>query len=167
MLNILVVDDAEDDRLLAERVLRHCKILNPVLLFRGGDECIRHFEENSPKGERSLVFLDMIMAPTSGLNVLRRLRDRNIAGESVLVMLSGITDMKLIQEGYQLGAQTFLVKPFQADDVVDFLNSAKGKIHVEEGPDGNILHWIETPHAQRSGDTEIIRRSGGIVTFSD
>jgi two-component system response regulator len=144
MLPILIVDDSQEDLMLAERVLRGCKLLNPVTSFTNGAECIHHFAEKK-NGEPALVFLDLGMAPIGGLEVLRQVRDLDCAEGSIFVMLSGITDIKLLREGYQLGARTFLVKPLKVEDVVEFLGTVKDKIQVENSAEGYLLHWISQP----------------------
>jgi DNA-binding response OmpR family regulator len=90
------------------------------------------------------------MAPTSGISVLRELRESGLAKDSVIVMLSGITDIKAINEGYQLGASTFLIKPIKPDDILEMLNGMKNKIRVEEQPSGYLLEWINSHHATPS-----------------
>jgi response regulator of citrate/malate metabolism len=139
MLEIVLVDDVREDLGLFERVLRHCKIINPVRRMQSGEECISFFKKSSG---RYLVFLDLIMAPISGISTLRQIRNAGLAGDSVFVMLSGITDMKAINEGYQAGAHTFLIKPVKADDVMETLNGLKSKIQITlEEQEGYKLEW--------------------------
>ncbi|HEX7862683.1 MAG TPA: response regulator [Verrucomicrobiae bacterium] len=142
MLPLLIVDDAREDALLVQRVLSQCKILNPVLVLNSGDACLDFFEAVGPFTERKLpclVLLDMIMAPLSGLDVLGKLRSHGwLAKGSMVVMLSGLTDIKAIHEGYQLGAKTFLIKPLQAEDVMQMLNSIASLSAVKR-PDGYEL----------------------------
>jgi YesN/AraC family two-component response regulator len=89
-----------------------------------------------------LLFLDMRMAPIDGLEVLRTLREENLARDSSIVMLSGLTDFKFVNEGYQLGARTFLVKPLQAEDVLDLLSfSLEPKVQIENRSEGHYIHW--------------------------
>src|SRR5258706_364698 len=101
MLPILIVDDSRDDLMLAERVLRLCKILNPVFSMNTGEECIKYFRKAdvSPSSGPCLVFLDLAMPPIGGLDVLRIIRDSLCAKESIFVMLSGISDIKMLREG--------------------------------------------------------------------
>jgi CheY-like chemotaxis protein len=144
MLPILIVDDSREDRLLAERVLRGSKLLNPVTSFTNGSDCINHFIKQR-NGEPALIFLDLAMSPIGGLEVLQQVRDMGCAEDSIFVMLSGITDIKLLREGYQLGARTFLVKPLKVEDVLEFLGTVKDKIRVENLDEGYVLHWLSEP----------------------
>jgi CheY-like chemotaxis protein len=126
MLPIVIVDDAREDALLAQRVLAHCKVQNPVVLLDSGEACMDYFQGFGLHVGRSLpclLLLDMIMPPMNGIAVLRQLRELPAARGSVFVMLSGLTELKTIQEGYQLGAHTFLVKPLLVEDVMQMLNA--------------------------------------------
>jgi DNA-binding response OmpR family regulator len=73
-----------------------------------------------------ILFLDMVMKPISGLEVLRRLKNLPAAKGSILIMLSGLTDIKKIAEGYRLGASTFLIKPLIPAEFVQMLKAVNG-----------------------------------------
>lgn len=148
MLHIVIVDDSREDLGFLERVLRQCKILNPIHSIHSGEECLAFFRS---KATRSLVILDLVMAPTSGISVIRELRESGLARDSVIVMLSGITDIKAINEGYQLGAATFLIKPIKPEDILEMLNGMKSKIRVEEQPTGYLLEWVHAHPGSRPG----------------
>jgi response regulator of citrate/malate metabolism len=139
MVPILIVDDSREDALLAQRVLAQCKLLNPAILLQSGDQCLDYFEGVAPFRDRKLpclVLLDMVMAPLSGLDVLQKLQSQK-AG-SMFVMLSGLTDLKSIHQGYQLGARTFLIKPLRAEDVMQMLDAISA-ISVEPRAGGYEL----------------------------
>jgi response regulator RpfG family c-di-GMP phosphodiesterase len=153
MLDIVLVDDVREDLGLLERVLRQCKILNSIHQLHSGEQCVSFFDAAGSTGgnsPRCLVFLDLIMSPISGISVLSRLKALGLARGSVFVMLSGITDIKAINEGYQLGAHTFMIKPVTTEDVMQTLHALKPKIHVEPQSEGYLLDWIHYPHAPPS-----------------
>ena len=164
MLKILITDDVAEDLGFVERVLRQCKIANPVQLLHSGQECLDHFETH-PK-ERFLVILDMMMEPVNGLSVLRRLHAKGMGQDSIFIMLSGITDIKVINEGYKAGARTFLIKPLKTEDILELLNALKDKIAVETNDEGYTLRW-STPDVSvdeskaTPSDTKMLRRGIG------
>ncbi len=126
MLPIVIVDDSLEDALLAQRMIGICKIQNPVILLKSGRACIDYFRGVKPYENRQLpclLLLDMIMAPVNGLRVLATLNETPAARGSVVVMMSGLADLKTIHEGYQLGANTFLVKPLLAEDVMQMVQA--------------------------------------------
>ena len=141
MMPILIVDDSGEDATLARRVLEQCKIVNPVLLLKSGQECIAYFDRLGSHAAGTLpclLLLDLSMQPTSGLDVLSHLRQSPHAKDSILVMLSGITDYNVVNQGYQLGATTFLVKPLRADDVLRMVKAVRG-LMVRNTSEGYIL----------------------------
>jgi CheY-like chemotaxis protein len=129
MVPILIVDDAQEDLVFAQRVLSANKVLNPIHLFSGGKACLDYFTGKTTGIVPQLpciLFLDMVMKPVSGLEVLRKLKNLPAAKGSILIMLSGLTDIKKIAEGYRLGASTFLIKPLIAAELVQMLKSVNG-----------------------------------------
>src|SRR5690348_4816871 len=99
MFPILIVDDAREDQLLAESVLRHCKVLNPIRMMTTGEECIRYFRgdwksKDGESAEPCLLLLDISMHPTGGLEVLRQIEALPLARQSIKIMVSGINDIK-------------------------------------------------------------------------
>lgn len=141
MLPIVIVDDAREDAFLAQRVLAHCQIQNPVVILSSGEECMNYFAGRPPFEGRvlpCLLLVDMMMAPVTGVEVLRRLRALPAARSSVSVMLSGFTDLKTVQEGYQLGAHTFLVKPLLVEDVMQMLSSVRA-LSIKKVSEGHVI----------------------------
>lgn len=160
MLPILIVDDSREDLMLAERVLRSCKVLNPIHSVSSGKECLK-FLKDQPGGDGALVFLDLGMVPVSGLEVMRISGETEFGRRSMFVMLSGISDIKMLREGYQLGARTFLVKPLRPDDVVEFLATVKDRIGIDETASGYRLHWLDSEigrGVERAGNSAIALR---------
>jgi CheY-like chemotaxis protein len=155
---ILIVDDSGEDAALASRVLDQCKVLNPVHLMKTGEECISYFEQTASHTAGTLpclVLLDLAMNPTSGLEVLRRLRQSENASDSTFVMLSGISDFNIIRQGYQLGATTFLIKPLRTEDVVQMMQAVRG-IVATRMPEGYIISPAST-----------VRGSGSVALASN
>jgi CheY-like chemotaxis protein len=136
MFPILLLDDAAEDRMLAERILRNCKILNPILSFQTGEELLEYFAGDFEPP--ALVLVDMMMKPMSGNDVLRAIKKLGFIEDLPFVMVSGLADFRTLQEGYQNGARTFIIKPLKQDDILQVLSSVKGlAVHPVEG--GNII----------------------------
>jgi|SRR3954470_10101297 len=152
MLQILIVDDMGEDRALAQRVLKQCKLLNPIHVIKSGMECITTLQTGLVRRKDGgtnhfLVLLDLAMSPHNGHWVLQEAANRNMMGRVVFVMLSGIAGIKDVHLGYQLGAKTFLIKPLKAEDILELLNALKDKVRLEEFSTGYLLHWVEKDSA--------------------
>src|SRR3954469_4366641 len=102
MFPILLVDDSRDDLILTERILRACKLSNPIHRMTTGDQCIDYFRNFALKDgvtrEPCLLFLDLTMVPVGGIDVLRAIQGTPIARRSIIIMLSGVSDLKRVRE---------------------------------------------------------------------
>ncbi|MGZ8940358.1 MAG: response regulator [Limisphaerales bacterium] len=163
MSPIVIVDDSSEDLLFAQRIVKECKILNPVVLLKSGLECLEHFQNVGIDGAPGLVLVDLVMPHPNGVEVIRQLCHSPVGVHSIFVMLSGLADMKLIQQGYQQGARTFLVKPLIKEDFLRLLDAMKGvKISTER--DGCVLSFdpgerLERQRRLLAGDTDSISLS--------
>src|SRR5688572_29021010 len=141
-LQIILIDDAQHDLDAQRRTLETCKLLNEVKTFKSAEDAVSFFRSAQRNGtSRFLVFLDLVMKPNDGTYVLRALQDEKLVPKSVVVMLSGLADVKLLHEGYQLGAHTFLVKPLKVQDVMELVTTLKNSIAIETENNGNRLVW--------------------------
>ena len=141
-LQIILIDDAQNDLDAQRRTLENCKLLNEVKWFKTAEDAVEFIRDAHKNGSpRFLIFLDLVMKPNNGTFVLRALQDEHLAPRSVVVMLSGLADVKLLHEGYQLGAHTFLVKPLKVQDVMELLTSLKNSISIQTENNGNRLVW--------------------------
>jgi CheY-like chemotaxis protein len=150
MMPVLVVDDSREDLALALRVFLNCKILNPIRPLHSGQQCIDYFErvgEGAAETLPCVVFLDLMMNPVSGIEVLRRLKNHQAAQGSVFVMLSGASDYAMVREGYLLGAATFVVKPLTCEEVLRTFRNLRG-ITFESRADGHVVGCVE--HVQNA-----------------
>jgi len=139
MVPLLIVDDAHEDLVFAQRVFQSHRIQNPIRLLSSGKACLDYFSAKHGLSQLPcIVFLDIVMKPISGLEVLRRIRKIPAASTSVFIMLSGLTDVKKIAEGYQLGASTFLIKPLVSAELMQMLPAING-INCEKTPGGCFL----------------------------
>lgn len=139
MVPLLIVDDAHEDLVFAQRVFQSNRIQNPIHLFSSGKTVLDYFAgKNGVPELPCIVFLDMVMKPIGGLDVLRRVRKMPAAEGSVFIMVSGLTDVKKIAEGYQLGASTFLIKPLVSAELMQMLPAING-IALQKTSAGNFL----------------------------
>lgn len=108
---VLVVDDADFMRTILEEVLTHRG--HSVLQARDGKECLSVLREKTV----DVCLLDINMPGMDGLEVLRRIKTEH-PGLKV-VMLSAMAQESNVRQALQLGADAFVVKPFQAECVVE------------------------------------------------
>ena len=146
MFPIVIVDDSREDLELAERVFREAHIANPIHALTTGEACLdflreRYSPEVKEKPPAALILMDLSMPGMNGVQAMAAINQALFTPAPWVVMLSGQADVKLVREGYQLGAKTFLNKPLRGQDIEDFLSSNERKISMVMRATGYELHW--------------------------
>ena len=117
MARVLVVDDAAFMRKMVSDAL--AKGGHEVVGEAGnGVEAIARFQELKP----DLMTLDITMPEKDGLTALAEIVAADPAAR--VVMCSALGQEAKVLEAIKLGAKDFIVKPFQADRVVDAVGKA-------------------------------------------
>lgn len=80
-----------------------------------------------------IIILDIMLPKISGLKILKRLRDENLATPVILLTARGETEDKI--KGLDCGADDYLAKPFHTDELLARLR-ALGRRQRELMPDG-------------------------------
>ena len=120
---VLVVDDEKGVREAMRQILEYEGI--EVQTAESGDEALRRYPEFHPH----LVFLDVKMAGTDGLQTLATLRERDPLAQ--VVMISGHGTIQTAVEATQLGAYDFLEKPLDTDRILLTLRHAFERAELE------------------------------------
>jgi excisionase family DNA binding protein len=79
------------------------------------EEGLRVLDESTP----SLVLLDVMMPGVDGWEMLRRVQERHGVGAIPVVMFSGQVDEQSASEAADRGAQGFIGKPFNPQELID------------------------------------------------
>jgi CheY-like chemotaxis protein len=128
---ILLVDDNPHDIILLRLAFRRVGIVHPIKLVSNGTEAIRYLKGEGPYADRqhypppTLMLLDLKMPPTSGFDVLRWVREQSWLQEMAVVVLTGSNESQDIEKAYQLGADSYLVKPARFSDLVEITHTLK------------------------------------------
>jgi excisionase family DNA binding protein len=110
---VLIVDD--DDR-LREYIRVNLEMEGYAVREAGSaDEGLNVLEESTP----DLVLLDVMMPHVDGWEMLRRVQERHGVGGIPVIMFSGKLDERGAAEATSRGAQGFIGKPFNPQDLID------------------------------------------------
>jgi len=110
---ILVVDDTEDNLDLLEFALKR----KPVRMLRAmsGMECLALAAERQP----DIILLDIQMPEMDGFETLKRLRANSVTSKIPVVFLTAQRkDAESIAAGLALGAEQYLTKPIDTDELL-------------------------------------------------
>ena len=120
-VEILIVEDNPDDAELTVRALKEQNLANEIFVAEDGEEaldflfCRGNFSDRNPIKPMKVVFLDLKLPKVSGLEVLREIKtDERMKKLPVVVVTSSREDPD-IQSAYDLGANSYLVKPVEFD----------------------------------------------------
>ena len=146
---VLLAEDRDDDILLIKQAFVRAHIFNPMQVVHSGDEAIAYLAGEGKFANRAehplpaLLLLDLKMPGRDGFDVLRWVRNHpTLSGLRVLVLTASnrIPDVNL---AYELGANSFLVKPTDFEQTVQLSKLLKD-------------YWLNTdagPHMSRSPRT--------------
>ncbi len=108
---VLVVDDADFMRMMLEDILTHYG--HTVLQAKDGQEGLNLLQDKAV----NVCVLDICMPGMDGMEVLRKIKEGH--PELKVVMLSAMSQESNVKQALQLGADAFVVKPFQAECLVE------------------------------------------------
>lgn len=121
MKGVKFMEDSKISVIIADDNKEFCNILNDYLLnqrdivvtgiAKDGVEALKLIAEKKP----DLVVLDIIMPHLDGLGVLERLNTMNIDPLPRIIVLSAVGQDKITQRAITLGADYYVVKPFDMD----------------------------------------------------
>lgn len=114
---LLLVEDNPLDVDLTLRAFRQRKLANPVEVARDGEEAlawIPRWEAGEPLPV--VILLDLNMPRVDGLTVLRELKSRPVLQRIPVVILTTSREDRDINTAYDLGANSYIVKPVGFDN---------------------------------------------------
>lgn len=104
--NILVIDDNESNReLLSRRLTREG---HTVMTAEDGEKALATLDRSGA----DLVLLDLVMPGISGFEVLRRIKTAPRLRHIPVIMISAVDEIDSIVRCIELGAEDYLLKPF-------------------------------------------------------
>lgn len=134
---IVLVEDSPDDVLLMQRAFRKLNLLNPLHILHDGEEAISYLAD--PKHDvPALLLLDLKLPRRSGLEVLRWLRGEERLKRCPVVVLTSSREAPDVQAAYDLGANSYLIKPVEFQAFLDMVGTLNLYWLVLNQPAGEV-----------------------------
>ena len=116
--HILAVDDEPDVLFIVKTALEGEGF--EVETASNGPDGIEAARDNPP----DLILLDVMMPGMSGFEVLTELKKGAPTDRIPIIMLTGLSERKKIQEALASGIDFYIVKPFEFDDLINTVRQA-------------------------------------------
>ncbi|CAH2214012.1 response regulator [Tepidibacter aestuarii] len=117
--SILLVDDAAFMRMMIKDILVK-NGYDVVGEAENGLKAVEKYKELTP----SLVIMDITMPELDGIQAVKEIK--KIDGSASIIMCSAMGQQGMVIEAIQSGAKDFIVKPFQADRVLEAVKKVLG-----------------------------------------
>lgn len=121
---LLLIEDDQTVRETTEEILE----LSGYTVFtaKNGKEGVQQAKNILP----DLIVCDVMMPEMDGYQVLQKLAEENTTFEIPFIFLSAKTDHKDIRKGMDLGADDYLTKPFEEEDLINAIESRLAKTAI-------------------------------------
>jgi two-component system response regulator len=118
-VEILLVEDDPADAELTLRALRRNHLANKIHWVKDGEEALAYMFEQRGAALPKLVLLDLKMPKVDGMEVLRRLKADAATQVVPVVIMTSSNEERDVVESYNLGANSYIVKPVQFEAFLD------------------------------------------------
>lgn len=119
MAKIMVVDDAAFMRMMLKDILTKGGF-EVVGEAENGLKAVEKYKELSP----DLVLMDITMPELDGIGAVKQIKALDPAAK--IIMCSAMGQQAMVLESIQAGAKDFIVKPFQADRIIEAVTKIVG-----------------------------------------
>ncbi len=118
-VEILIVEDNPDDAELAIRALKKSHLVNNIVHLIDGAQALEFLFATGKYSGRNVnhipkvILLDLKMPKVSGIEVLERLKSHPVMKSIPIVVLTSSAEDPDIKRCYELGANSYIVKPVE------------------------------------------------------
>lgn len=121
-LNVAIADDNERMLRLLGDIIRSDEELEVVGTAKDGEEAYKMIKEKEP----DVVLLDIVMPKLDGLGVMDKINhDSTIKKHPSFIMVSAIGNEKVTEDAFALGADYYIMKPFDNEMVLNRVKHVK------------------------------------------
>lgn len=136
---IALVEDNEDDLFFMKRALKSADITNPLQVLSNGEMALDYLKGAGGYADRLLhplpflLLLDLKLPDMSGFEVLRWIKSKEGLPLLATIVLTTSGESRDIERAYELGANSFLVKPSGSEQLLDLVIALKQYWFIHNG----------------------------------
>ena len=127
-ITILIAEDDDDDRLLAQEALNESRLVNEVHFVEDGEELLDYLRHSGQYATTAaprpgVILLDLNMPRKDGREALTELKkDKDLRRIPVVVMTTSKAEEDILRS-YDLGVNSFIVKPVTFEGLVEVMRT--------------------------------------------
>lgn len=147
---VLLVENDVEDIIIARRAYSQVDISNPLIVHRDVGETVDFLDDtrgspvNSPPLRPALILMDLNLPGTDGFSLLNHLKGSHDSCYIPVVVMTTSNSQTDINTCYQLGANSYVIKPIKYGEFVDIMvtvmkywfNTAQRPTQPERGAHG-------------------------------
>jgi CheY-like chemotaxis protein len=144
-----LAEDSDDDELLFRYAFERAGLHGQLLVARDGDETIAYLQGKGQFADRQrfplpkALFLDLALRKKSGWEVLQWVRDQPEFDLLLIVVLTGSARAGDVRRAYRMGANFFLEKPCNRQDLVNLASAFPA-------------HWSRRPETATASSDKVL-----------
>ncbi len=126
---ILLVEDDDNDVFFLERAFKQAQIANPLHRVHDGEEAFSYlggeegFDDRAKTPVAPLMLLDLKMPRKNGFEVIAWVREHPGLKRLPIVVLTSSREDPDVNRAYEMGANTYLVKPVKFEGLVEMVRT--------------------------------------------
>jgi CheY-like chemotaxis protein len=135
---VLLVDDSENDIFLMRAAFQKAEFHWPLQEVHNGAEAIAYLKGEDRYSDRAtfpiptVMLLDLNMPKKNGFDVLTWVRTQADLKRLVVIVLSASVRPEDAERAYDLGANSFLVKPGKMEDFIDMIRCLRDRLQYNQ-----------------------------------
>ena len=116
-VTIIMIEDDEGHARLIERNIRRSGVNNEIIPFTNGTAALNYLfgtrwhAASTTRASALLILLDLNLPDTTGIDILRRVKENDHLKCTPVVVLTTTDDSHEIKRCYELGCNVYITKP--------------------------------------------------------
>lgn len=154
-ITVLVADDNIDFATALAKSIEEQEDMEVIGMAKNGLEAVKIVENTKP----DIVLLDVIMPHLDGLGVLEQINNLEMEKKPLVIMLSAVGQDKVTGRAIGLGAQYYIVKPFEISILIQRIRDMKVQrpFPTKMGIMGREIKasYVEIPEENRNSEESL------------
>lgn len=128
-VHILIAEDTPTDAEMTMRALKRVGLVNNISWVKDGQEALDYVfctgeYEARPQADPTLILLDLKMPKVNGIEVLKQIKGHDATKIIPVIMLTSSAEEPDIMQCYELGVNSYIVKPVESDKFFEEVSKA-------------------------------------------